>query len=176
MWNSIIAKFASSNRVGTYLEFGVFEGYSINFFARNLNGFDFFGFDSFEGLEENWYGHPGYEKGTFSLLGVLPKVEDNVVLIKGWFEATVPNFLQGFTQTGDLIVHLDADTFKPTKFLLEALKSNLKRGTIIIFDEYYGYPNWRAHEYKAFQEFVRAGHLCYRYIAVTPMQVAIEIL
>ena len=154
----------------------MFEGYSINYFARHLDGFEFFGFDSFEGLEENWYGHPGYGKGTFSLSGVLPKVDEKVILIKGWFESTVPDFLQGFVQTNLLIVHMDADTYKPTKFLLEELKSHLKSGTILIFDEYYGYPNWRAHEYKAFQEFVVSNELRYRYIAATSMQVAIQIL
>ena len=27
-------------------------------------------------------------------------------------------------------------------------------GTIILFDEYFNYPNWEQHEFKAFQEFV----------------------
>jgi hypothetical protein len=25
---------------------------------------------------------------------------------------------------------------------------------VIVFDEYFNYPGWRAHEYKAFQEFI----------------------
>ena len=176
MWDYVISQHILNNQNGAYLEFGVFEGYSINYFSRRLSGFKFYGFDSFEGLEEDWYGHPGYKKGTFSLSGQLPKVDERVELIQGWFESTVPMFLESFTHDGKLVIHMDADTYKPTKFLLETLKSSLVGGTIIIFDEFYGYQNWRAHEFKAFQEFAQSNNLQFRYIAATQMQVAIIIL
>ena len=37
-------------------------------------------------------------------------------------------------------------------------------GTVIIFNEYFNYPNWRNHEYKAFQEFVKENNVKYDYI------------
>jgi hypothetical protein len=71
---------------------------------------------------------------------------------------------------------MDADTYKPTNFVLNALRNNLRVGTIIIFDEYFGYTNWRSHEFRAFQEFVSSFGIEYKYIAHTSMQVAVEIL
>jgi len=35
---------------------------------------------------------------------------------------------------------------------------------VIVFDEYFNYPGWRQHEYKAFQEFIANTGLKYRYI------------
>ena len=51
-----------------------------------------YGFDSFEGLPEKW--RNGFEKGTFNRNGNLPKVNNNVELIKGWFDDTLPNFIK----------------------------------------------------------------------------------
>jgi hypothetical protein len=48
-------------------------------------------------------------------------------------------------------------------------------GTIILFDEYFNYPNWEQHEYKALQEFVKARGIAYRYLAFARQQVAIRI-
>lgn len=41
------------------------------------------------------------------------------------------------------------------------------QGTIIVFDEYFNYPAWRQHEYKAFQEFISKFGRKYRYIAMS---------
>ena len=74
------------------------------------------------------------------------------------------------------MLHIDSNTYKPAKYILDALVKNLKSDSIIIFDEFYGYTGWRLHEFKAFQEFVIAHDLKYRYIAYTGGQVAIEVL
>src|SRR5215813_1213642 len=60
-------------------EFGVFEGQSINQIA-SLTSKTVFGFDSFQGLPEQW---GTVEKGTFRVTK-LPTVEKNVELIQGW--------------------------------------------------------------------------------------------
>jgi hypothetical protein len=39
-----------------------------------------------------------------------------------------------------------------------------------MFDEYYNYPNWREHEYKAWQEFVAAQKITYRYTGFSTMR------
>src|SRR3972149_3709436 len=74
---------------GLIAEFGVFDGHSINFFAKKLSPLTVYGFDSFEGLNVDWSG-AGLPKGTFNRNGKLPTVEINVSLIKGWFDQTVP--------------------------------------------------------------------------------------
>ena len=116
------------------------------------------------------------QKGHFSTKGQLPKVENNVTLIKGWFEETLPNFVKSLAHEQILILHMDADTYKPSKYVLNSLVKNLDTGSIIIFDEYFGYPGWQLHEFKAYQEFVTKFSIKYKYIAYTNMQVAIEIL
>ncbi len=156
-------------------EFGVWQGESINFFAKHCPDARLFGFDSFEGLEEDWYGFK-YQKGFFSTNGQSPKVEDNVHLIKGWFEDSLPKFIEELGNEKINILHMDADTYKPTKYVLDALVSHLTRGTIIIFDEYFGYSNWDLHEFRALQEVVKSSGIEYKYIGHTNMQVAVEIL
>ena len=48
-------------------------------------------------------------------------------------------------------------------------------GTVILFDEYFNYPNWERHEFKAFQEFVSANVVKYTYLAFARQQVAVRI-
>ena len=49
---------------------------------------------------------------------------------------------------------------------------------MILFDEYYNFPRWQQHEFRAFQEFVAASGLSYEYIgySVTGQQVAVRVL
>ena len=76
---------------GLYMEFGVRTGQTINHIAK-LNPDDtIFGFDSFEGLPEDWTGWT-QEKGTFRQDGA-PEVDRNVKLVKGWFNETLDPFL-----------------------------------------------------------------------------------
>ncbi len=65
------------------LEFGVFKGGMINYQARKFPELNFVGFDSFEGLQEQWSGMA--PEKTFDLGGKLPRVRRNVSLVKGWF-------------------------------------------------------------------------------------------
>ena len=46
--------------------------------------------------------------------------------------------------------------------------------SVILFDEFYGYPNWEHQEYKAFKEVFNEKE--YKYIAFCASEVAIEIL
>lgn len=159
------------------LEFGVYKGYSINFFARNFPCAQIFGFDSFEGLEENWTGTKALKR-SFNMNGKLPTVESNVNLIKGWFSESLPKFISSFDLNDKQIsiLHMDADTYTPTKYVLTSLSTHIRKGTVIIFDEYFGYTNWQMHEFKAFQEHVKRFKVKYNYIAYTNQQVAVEIL
>src|SRR5215472_8959953 len=159
---------------GLFMEFGVWSGYSINAFAARLPGKMIYGFDSFEGLKEDYPG-TGFRRGSFGLSGMMPKVLSNVTLVKGWFDETVPKFL---LQHGEPIsfLHLDADTYETTAILLNLLKKRLQSGTIIIFDEYHGFPNWTNGGFKAWQEFITKNNLSYRYLGFAARQSSIQIL
>ena len=49
-------------------------------------------------------------------------------------------------------IHFDLDTYNSTSFVLKLIKNDFQPGTIILFDEFYGFPNWEKYEYKAFKE------------------------
>jgi hypothetical protein len=51
-------------------------------------------------------------------------------------------------------------------------------GTVIVFDEYFNYPGWRLHEFKAFQEFISTTNRKYRYIGLSAEKghIAVQII
>lgn len=173
LWTYTINKLKESSTNNLFLEFGVWRGFSINYFSSRMPDKTFYGFDSFEGLKEDWAGF-SLPKGYFSIGGNLPKVSPNVRLIKGWFDETLPGFLKENSGPVDF-VHIDCDTYESTKFVLSALNERIKPGTYLLFDEYTGYPNWEMGEYKAFQEFVAQTNRKYKYIAFSYKQVLLLI-
>jgi hypothetical protein len=137
-------------------EFGVFQGTTINHIAQ-MTSKRIFGFDSFEGLPEAW--GSGLKSGHFAV-NKLPTVRSNVTLIKGWFHETLPTFLsQNKGMVGFL--HVDCDLYVSTRIVFEMLESRLAAGAVIVFDEYFNYPDWEKGEHKAFSEFkARTGLDC----------------
>jgi hypothetical protein len=71
---------------GHLLEFGVFKGATINFIAKRFPERKIWGFDSFEGLPEEWSGNAS----MFNAGGKLPSVRSNVSLVRGWFNESLP--------------------------------------------------------------------------------------
>ncbi len=107
---------------------------------------------------------------------MLPKCASYVKLYEGWFVDTVSIFKDELQDKVISLLHIDSDTYKPAKYVLNALADNLKCGSIIVFDEYFGYTGWRLHEFKAFQEFVLEHNMEYKYIGYTGERVAVKIL
>jgi Macrocin-O-methyltransferase (TylF) len=158
---------------GLYCEFGVYTGATINHIASRTNH-TIHGFDSFEGLPENW--RTGFLKGTFEMNG-LPQVSKNVALYKGWFNESLPGW--AMDHPGPMaFMHLDADLYSSTKTVFEILADRVVPGTVIQFDEYFNYPGWQNGEYKAFKEFVELHDIKFEYIGYcnTNEQVAVRIL
>lgn len=145
---------------GLYLEFGVYSGTTINFIASQVKS-TVHGFDSFEGLPEQWGNVPA---GKFTRHGDLPEVRENVALHVGWFDQTLPGFLEAHPGNAAFI-HIDSDLYSSAKTVLEALRPRIVPGTVIVFDEFFNYPGWQEHEYKAFQEFIHDAGLPFRYIS-----------
>ena len=160
---------------GLFLEFGVYKGYSINQFAKILPGKVFHGFDSFLGLPSKWEGMPA-EKGHFTTHGKLPRVRENVKLYPGWFENSIPQFLENHSPSQSIsFLHVDCDSYSSTVTILDKLQSRLKSGGIIVFDEYFGYPNWRQGEHKAWMEFTNKCAIRFDIIALSHHQLAVKL-
>jgi len=155
---------------GLWIELGVYRGRTLNYLAAEKPNERFFGFDSFEGLPEFW--NDDNPLGHFSLHGVVPvgaivggnqpgseptmntiPWKNNIKLVKGWFNETLPPFIE--SHPGDIdLIHFDADLYSSTKTAFNILKSRIVPGTMLMFDEITGYPEYREHEIKAFAEFL----------------------
>ena len=159
-WDLLSFALSTAAKDGLALECGVADGSSLRHLGAR--GRTLHGFDSFEGLPEAWSGT--FERaGKFSRRGALPQVPPNVTLHKGWFDKTLPEFLRA--QTGPVtFLHVDCDIYSSTKTVFDHLAPRLAPGAVIVFDEYFNYPNWEYHEFKAFQEFVRDSGFSYRYL------------
>lgn len=146
---------------GYILEFGVYQAGTINFMAERFPTQTLYGFDSFEGLPEDWnisYKEKfnKHKKGYFALDN-MPEVKDNVVLVKGFFDKSIPEWLEKNPIEQIKLLHIDSDLYSSAKTIFDNLNKYIVPGTIIIFDEMYPwgrkrYETWAEHEYKALQE------------------------
>jgi len=147
-----------------WLEFGVASGRTVNYISKFTEEI-VYGFDSFYGLPEKW--RDGFEQGEFNLDGILPQVNPNVSLIKGWFQDTLPAFLTEHDKKISFI-HIDCDLYSSTKYILNTVKPYLQEGCIIIFDELVNYPGFDGEtgELKAFYEFITENVVNYEWIGM----------
>jgi hypothetical protein len=148
---------------GHVLDLGVYKGSSTRALARIFPEETIHGFDSFEGLPDDW----SYTlKGAFGDVdGLLPHMPNNVALHKGWFEDTVPAWTEANDERPISVLRIDCDIYSSTKTVLDVLAPRLQAGSWIVFDELIGYMGWEQHEYKAFSEFIETSKLDYTYIA-----------
>lgn len=147
---------------GLVLEFGVRYGNSLRLIAGAAAG-PVHGFDSFEGLPEEWMSEP---KGTYTTYGELPEIPPNVALHVGWFDETLPGFPA--ENPGPIrFLHIDCDIYSSTRTVFEHLSDRVVPGTVIVFDDYLMNPTWREDEFKAFQEAVKKYGWDYEYIALS---------
>ncbi|MEO8818297.1 MAG: tetratricopeptide repeat protein [Paralcaligenes sp.] len=157
---------------GLVLEFGVFHGKSIRLIA-SLVDTAIHGFDSFEGIPEDWNEE---SKGSYSTRGAIPKVPAHVHLHAGWFEDSIPAFAE--TERGPIrFMNIDCDLYSSTRTVLDLLAAQVVSGTVIVFDEYIGNKSWRNDEFKAFNEAAQKHQwsyeiLCFSFVT---RQVAIRI-
>ena len=146
----------------TYLEFGVHEGRTIRWWTERNQapGSRFVGFDSFEGLPEDW--HRGCKKGTFSTDGTTPDISDERCSFQvGWFKDTLADFVDKYPFGHRNVIHIDADLYSSTLLVLCTLAPKLKPGDVLIFDEFAD----KLHEFRAFIDFEAAYQIPYRVLA-----------
>ena len=146
-----------------YLEFGVFKGMTMRWWARALKNpeSNLHGFDSFEGLPEDYDDIGGrYVKGWFSTGGQIPQIDDSrVKFFKGWFEDTLPGY--SLPEYDVLVINLDADLYSSTIYVLRMLKDRIQAGTYIYLDDM-SRPD---HEPRAFEEFIAESELKFKPLA-----------
>lgn len=160
-----------------YLEFGVAGGTSFAWWVKANHHPEsrFYGFDTFEGLPEDWH---FFKKGAFSF--DIPFMDDaRGTFIKGLFQDTLYKFLYDYSRNTDnpavtRVIHLDADLYSSTLFALTSLAPYLRNGDILLFDEF-NIPN---HEFAAWNDFIRSYYIKYEVIGAVNnfYQVAIKII
>lgn len=145
LWDQCLATVESDLSI-TFVEFGVWKGYSIKYFAEKQRGADsvFVGLDSFEGLPEAW---AHLEKSHFSTGGDVPQTDDSRIhFIKGWFQDTFRELREFVEHRNNFIVHYDADLYSSTLFCLTQL-DHFKQSYLAIFDEFSGHETRALYNY-----------------------------
>lgn len=156
LYEHVVKQCNLENEVVDYLEFGVSTGSSFKWWLQRLPNAQnkFYGFDTFEGLPEKW---GVFVKGDMS--SNIPIVnDDRATFFKGLFQDTLLNFIKT-TYIGKekkrKIIHLDADIFSATLFVLTVLYPYLNSGDILFFDEF----NVPKHEFLAFKTFTESYYM-----------------
>lgn len=180
LYDRMIATLGLEAEALQYLEFGVFKGDSIRYWAAaNRNpGSSFSGFDSFEGLPEDWF--KGMPKGAFDVGGQFPDSDDHrVQFVKGWFSESLKPFLREHRPDPSkrTVLHLDADLYSSTYYVLNCLYFDnwIKPGTVLIFDEVV-VASIAHTEFRAFWDFVQVMNLRYKVIGVGKFEMGLEII
>jgi predicted O-methyltransferase YrrM len=147
---------------GMALEFGVYTGTTLKIIATERAADGVYGFDSFQGLPEDW--RSGFPEGHFTVEG-LPDVP-GAELVVGWFDDTLPGFLETHPGTVDFL-HVDGDLYSSAKTVLDLVGPRLRDGSVILFDEFFNFPGWQQHEYKAWLEYVDRTGIQFTYEGYT---------
>jgi hypothetical protein len=143
------------NNTGDVVECGVWRGGAIAGMASLLGGNrKYFLFDSFEGLpqakeidgikaikwQSNTSGSNYHNNCTADESWAIKAMEkagqkENSIIVKGWFENTLPE-----TDIGEIfILRLDGDWYDSTMTCLNQLFHKVKVGGLIIIDDYYAW-------------------------------------
>jgi Methyltransferase domain len=145
------------------VEFGVGTGTTLKIIAETVSSDrTVAGFDIFTGLPETW--RTGFPAGEFAQQEVpdIPAVQ----LVIGLFEDTLPGFL---AQNDEQIafMHLDCDLYSSTKTVLDLAGDRLAPDAVLLFDEFFNYPGWQRHEFRAWNEFIAQTGRTFEYLAYT---------
>ena len=153
----------STDATINYLEFGVSKGHSFKWWVdRNKQAdSEFHGFDTFTGLPEDW---GPFKAGAMSNGNKPPEINDlRVVFHTGLFQQTLPIYIEKLKQDNSKrkVIHLDADLYSATLYVLTSLAPYLKKGDIILFDEF-AVPQ---SEFLAYMDFTRSFYIDFEMIA-----------
>ncbi len=140
-----------------YLEFGVATGNSFRWWTSRMQNPSarFYGFDTFSGLPEDW---GPFRKGDMNNGNKPPEIKDDRhTFYQGLFQQTLLPFLKEYKSDRRKVIHMDADLYTATLYVLTLLTPYLNPGDIVFFDEF----NVPMHEFKAFREWTESFYIQY---------------
>ena len=171
---------------GLCLEFGTYKGERIkqiatcvqkkyHYIPNHHKHRIVYGFDSFEGLSEEWTEPETNKliknKKAFNLNGKLPNINKkgyfpNVCLVKGYFEDSIPKFLSKNNLDQIALLHVDCDLKSSTIDIFENISHLIKVGTLILFDDFHnvGCTQWWD-EYYVFETYAKKYNWKYKIVA-----------
>ena len=160
-----------SSKHRPFYEFGVWRGESFKYLIKTYG--KGYGFDTFEGLPENWHQE---KAGSYSSDKSIPDIEGGE-FITGKFEDTLPKFFS-VKRPKASIINFDADLYSSTICALTHAKCVIDADTILIFDEFIINENWEQDEYKALNEFCSKNNFSYEVLAISffTKQVAVKLI
>jgi tetratricopeptide (TPR) repeat protein len=159
-WSIFDFAVSLSNRSRPFYEFGVWMGDSFRYLIKSYE--KGFGFDTFEGLPEDWRSVP---KGSYSSFGNVPEISGGEFIV-GEFDKTLPTFFATERPKAALI-NLDADLYGSTLSALKNARSVIDEQTVIIFDEFIINKGWQQDEFRALNEFCALFDLRYEVVALS---------
>ncbi|HSG30930.1 MAG TPA: TylF/MycF/NovP-related O-methyltransferase, partial [Thermodesulfobacteriota bacterium] len=151
---------------GAVCEFGVHAGHSLKVLCEAFPKDIVWGFDSFEGLPEDWNtGTRLREDGIIRKEEFILDISEivfpkNSKIIKGWFDQSILKWKREYKVKTIKFLHIDSDLYSSAKTILKELNNEIKKDTIIVFDELATfarqekYPNWKEGEWKALIEWI----------------------
>ena len=157
LYEQVITEYNLDSNID-YLEFGVSEGNSFRWWINRIKNPDarFYGFDTFTGLPESW---GPFKKGDMGNGSNPPEINDNRhKFYQGLFQQTLIPFLNEYKADRRKVIHMDADIYSSTLYVLTLITPYIKSGDIIFFDEF----NVPLHEYKAFNEWSKSFYIDYK--------------
>ena len=147
---------------GLALEFGVATGSTLRIIAETVAADrTVAGFDVFTGLPETW--RTGFPAGEFAQQ---PPDIPGAAVVAGLFEDTLQTFLAD-TDEAIAFMHVDCDLYSSTRTVLDLTSDRLVPDAVLVFDEFFNYPGWQQHEYRAWTEFVERTGRSFEYLAYT---------
>jgi len=147
----VLAMKGTVKRSGLWCEFGVYRGETLRLLAVEKGEARLVGFDSFNGLPEDWT-RPDtkvFRAGTFAC--PVPDVPGAEIVV-GHFEDTLSTAAFMHTAQPLTFLHVDCDIYSAAKTVLEWAAPRLVNGAVVVFDELVGYPGFEAHEWRALGE------------------------
>jgi hypothetical protein len=162
LYEYLFADHNTSDKIN-YLEFGVAAGKSFKWWVEQNKHpeSEFHGFDTFTGLPEDW---GPFKAGAMSNGNKPPEVNDHrVTFYTGLFQQTLPGYIEKLKSDNSKrkVIHLDADLYSATLYVLSMLAPYLKKGDIILFDEF-AVPQ---SEFLAYNDFIRSFYIDLELIA-----------
>jgi O-methyltransferase len=156
LFDTVAAHYGLDHKAILYLEFGVASGSSFFWWMKkNTHSESLFrGFDTFEGLPEDW---GGFKKGAMAF-DQKEALDNRAGFVRGIFQESLHPFIESnkaLLQSKPKLIHLDADLFSSTLFVLSQLYPYLKKGDLIFFDEF----NVANHEFLAFKIFTESFYV-----------------